>query len=130
MRNRRRRETTAAMGGTLAGHAPASQQAPASPEPTAQLLVQQALALHQRGKLAEAERLYDRALGSDPRHFDALHLVGVLRHQQGRSVEALRFVAAALDAQPGSADALTNYGVILDALKRHQEALAAFETVL
>jgi hypothetical protein len=55
MRNRRRRETTAAMGGTLAGHAPASQQAPASPEPTAQLLVQQALALHQRGKLAEAE---------------------------------------------------------------------------
>ena len=91
--------------------------------------VQQALILHQQGHLEEAGRLYDHALASDPHNFDALHLMGVLRHQQGCSDDALRFLAAALETQPGSADALTNYGVILDALKRHQEALSAFEKV-
>src|ERR1700728_1297457 len=88
--------------------------------------IQQALALHQQGRLGEADRIYGAILAADPHHFDALHLSGVLRHQQGRSADALRLVAAALKAQPNSADVLTNYGVILDALERHEEALASF----
>src|SRR5271154_6025410 len=44
--------------------------------------------------------------------------------------EAAAYVQAALDTRPAAADALANYGVILDALKRHQEALSAFEKVL
>src|SRR5580704_16344465 len=106
-----------------------AKQAAARPLDTA-LSVQQALALHQQGRLKEAEAIYDSVLASDPRHFDALHLCGVLRHQQGRSAEALRLVADALRARPGSADVLSNYGVILDALKRHDEALATFDKVL
>src|ERR1700719_1490051 len=92
--------------------------------------VQQALAAHQQGRLGEAEQIYSAILGADPRHFDALHLFGVLRHQQGQSAEALRLVAAALQAQPRSADVLSNYGVMLDALKRHEEALENFDKVL
>ena len=93
-------------------------------------LIQEAVALHQRGQLAEAERIYDAVLQADPRQFDALHLYGVLKHQQGQSVEALRLVAAALKTDPGSAPALSNYGVILNALQRHEEALASFEQAL
>lgn len=85
-------------------------------EATARLLrapdaVEQALALHQSGRLGEAARIYDALLAADPDNFDALHLCGVLRHQQGRSDEGLRLVAAALRAQPGAPDALINYGV-------------------
>ena len=91
-----------------------------SPEPPGAMpSVQQALAAHQQGRFAEAEQIYNAILGVDPRHFDALHLFGVLRHQQGHSVEALRLVAAALRAAPRSPDALSNHGVILNALKRH-----------
>jgi Tfp pilus assembly protein PilF len=82
--------------------------------------IQQALTLHQQGRLIEADALYGAVLAADPQHFDALHLRGVLHHQQGRSAEALRLVAAALKAQPRSPDVLSNYGVILDALKRHE----------
>ena len=87
--------------------------------------IQQALALHQQGRLDEADKIYRAVLAANPYHFDALHLSGAIKHQQGRSAEALRLVAAALKAQPGSTDALANYGVILGALKRHEEALAA-----
>jgi tetratricopeptide (TPR) repeat protein len=92
--------------------------------------IQQAIALHQQGRLAEAERIYEAVLRSHPRQFDALHLRGVLKHQQGDSVEALRLVAAALKADPKSAPALSNYGVILGALERHEEALEIFERAL
>jgi tetratricopeptide (TPR) repeat protein len=93
-------------------------------------LIQQAVALHQQGQLAEAERIYEAVLRSDPRQFDALHLSGVLKHQQGDSVAALRLVAAALKSDPKSVPALSNYGVILNALKRHEDALASFERAL
>jgi len=92
--------------------------------------VGRAAALHQVGRLDEADRIYRAVLAADPHDFDALHLSGVLKHQQGRSVDGLRLVAAALRARPGSVPALTNYGVILDALKRHQEAVATFDRLL
>lgn len=104
-----------------------SSTAPHSPTPPPLL---HALALHQEGRLDEAWEIYDTILQTDPHHFDALHLGGVLRHQQGRSAEALRLVAAALKARPESSDVLSNHGVILDALRRHEEALANFDRVL
>jgi len=92
--------------------------------------LQQAVALHQQGRLFEAEALYDAVLKAAPRNFNALHLLGVLRHQQGRSVEALELIAAALRAQSGSVEALSNYGVVLDSLGRHAEAVASYDRVL
>jgi Flp pilus assembly protein TadD len=38
----------------------------------------QGVALHQEGRLAEAERIYGEVLRQQPNHFDALHLLGVL----------------------------------------------------
>jgi tetratricopeptide (TPR) repeat protein len=34
----------------------------------------QAVALHQQGKLTEAERIYGEVLRQQPNHFDTLHL--------------------------------------------------------
>ncbi len=112
------------MAGSKAGRVVHAQKRPTASS------IREALGFHQRGQLAEAERVYEALLRSDPGQFDALHLCGVLKHQQGRSVEALRLVAAALEANPKSAPALSNYGVILNALKRHEEALASFERAL
>src|ERR1700678_1582833 len=104
-------------------------QAAAQQSPT-EISIEQALAFHRQGRLADADRIYGVMLAAHPESFDALHLSGILRHQQGRSVEALNMVAAALRTRPGSADALSNYGVILDALNRHEEAVATFDTLL
>src|SRR6266545_4205785 len=92
--------------------------------------IQQAAICHQRGLFADAERLYTRVLAAAPDHFDALHLLGVLRQQQGRSVEALLLIAAALKRNADSVDALSNHGVVLDALTRHEEAVASYDRAL
>ncbi len=92
--------------------------------------LQQAIALHQQGRIADAERLYRQILASAPNHFDALHLLGVIRHQQGRVPEALELIERALKRNPDSVRALSNHGLVLYALGRYDEALASFDRAL
>ena len=63
------------------------------------VLGRQAVALHQQGKPAEAERLYRQVLAIDPRVFPALYLLGVLRLEQGDSAEAAEPDRAGAGAQ-------------------------------
>jgi tetratricopeptide (TPR) repeat protein len=101
-------------------------------QPPAHLMqtIGQAVALHQQGRLDEAEKLYARALKLQRDNFDALHLLGVLNHQRGKASEAHRLIAAALKVDPGSPDALSNLGMVLNTLKRGPEALAALDKAL
>jgi tetratricopeptide (TPR) repeat protein len=92
--------------------------------------VAEALALHQQGRLDEAEKLYARVLKAKRDHFDALHLLGMLNHQRGRAGEAFRLISAALKVDPRSADALSNLALVLHALKRDDEALASLGRAL
>jgi hypothetical protein len=92
--------------------------------------LQQAVALHQQGDLARAEKIYARILKARRDHFDALHLLGLLKHQAGKAGEAYRLIGAALTVNPRSADARSNLGLVLHALKRDAEALASFEQAL
>ena len=92
--------------------------------------MQEAAALHQRGQLAEAERIYAAIVACMPDHFDALHLLGVLRQEQRRPAEALSLIAAALRLNARSADAHANYGVVLDGLGRQADAVESFERAL
>jgi cytochrome c-type biogenesis protein CcmH/NrfG len=66
-----------------------SREAVAAPPPkldsrnegTVDGLVQLGLALHQQGRLGEAQDFYRQALQLQPRYFSALHLLGVLAAQ-------------------------------------------------
>jgi protein O-GlcNAc transferase len=93
-------------------------------------LLDRAIDCHQEGQLTQAEALYLQILRNQPDHFDARHLLGVVRHQQGRSAEALELVGAALATRPKSVRALSNHGLILYALRRYEEALASFNKAL
>jgi protein O-GlcNAc transferase len=92
--------------------------------------IEQALALRQRGQIAEAERVLRGVLAAEPDHFDARHLLGLICHQQGRNIEALQLVSALLKAAPHSAELINNCGLIFAALTQHQVALACFESAL
>ena len=100
-----------------------------SPQQAAASL-QDAIALHRQGRLAEAEKLYARVLKSFPDQFDALHLLGLAKLQSGKAGEAQRLIAAALKVAPQSADAHANMGLVLGALKRPTDALASFDRAL
>jgi len=90
----------------------------------------QATDLHRTGNLAAAERLYLRLLAAEPDHFDALHMLGVLRCQQRRFDEALALIGDALRKNPGFPPVHLNYGLALGALRRPEDALASFEKAL
>jgi tetratricopeptide (TPR) repeat protein len=92
--------------------------------------LQEALSLHQQGRLREAEKLYARALKAAPNNFDALHLLGLIKAQRGQMGEAHRLMAAALKINPNAPDALVNFANVLHALKRDAEALAHLDKAL
>jgi tetratricopeptide (TPR) repeat protein len=62
--------------------------------------LQQALALHQAGRLKEAEAGYRRALAEQPENPDALHFLGLVAHQLGRHLEAIELIRQALALRP------------------------------
>ena len=92
--------------------------------------LQQAIALHQAGRLAEAERLYGLVLARDPTNFTARHFLGVIRYQQGQFSQAIELIGAALRSNPGSMGALSNLGLALKAAGRLGEALASYDKAL
>jgi len=95
-----------------------------------QTAMQEALALHQQGRLREAEKLYARVLKAVPDHFDALHLLGLTKAQAGQMGEAYRLMSAALKLNPQAADAWLNIANVLHALKRDADALDCLDKAL
>jgi tetratricopeptide (TPR) repeat protein len=87
-------------------------------------------AAHRDGRLTEAERAYEAALAAEPRHVDALHLLGVLRHQQGQHAEAAELVRRAVDLRPTDAGLQLNLGNALKALGRLDDAIERFRNAL
>ena len=68
----------------------------AQPRPDASEQLKRAVALHQSGKLSEAEALYRSVLDQRPDDFDALHLIGVIHYQRGGSLQWRRSAVALL----------------------------------
>jgi len=89
-----------------------------------------AVALHERGLLDDAARLYQAALAKDRHHFQSLHYLGVLRVQQREAEEGAALIRRALKRNPRSAEAHNNLGVALEALQRHEAAIASYQRAL
>ncbi len=101
-----------------------------SPRFNLQQTMQNAVALHQQGRLREAEKLYARVLKAAPDQFDALHLLGLIKAQAGQMGEAYRLMSAALKINPQAPDAWMNLANVLHALKRDAEALDCLDKAL
>ena len=101
-----------------------------TPMPSAGELYGQAMALLQRGRLAQAEATFRRLLTADPRAFAPLHMLGIALAQQGRLDEALDVLGQALAVRPRDAGALVNYGNVLNLAGRFEEAVAAYDRAL
>jgi tetratricopeptide (TPR) repeat protein len=59
--------------------------------------------LHDRGRLQEAEQVYNQVLAVAPGHADALHMLGVLALQCGQPKAALACIDQAITAKPKAA---------------------------
>ena len=98
-------------------------------QPWAQPL-QEAIRLHNAGRLIEAERLYRHVLEIESTQVDALHRLGFLLHQLGKSDEGLILIRQSLERAPSHAPFFNNYGEALRAAGRLDEAIAAYQKSL
>lgn len=89
-----------------------------------------ALGQHQAGNLPQAEQLYRNVLEQEPRHVDALHMLGLLAHQLGRADLACQYIGRAVQIRPDFAEAHSNLGTMLQQLGRMDEAVSSWQEAL
>src|SRR5262249_12474086 len=85
-----------------------------------------ALTLHRAGHMSEAEEMYRQILRGQPRHFDSLHLLGVVYHQRGEHARAAEQIEAALKINPNDAFAHSNRGGALAQMRSFSDAVASY----
>lgn len=88
--------------------------------------LQRAVFLHRHGQLAQAQAIYEDILRIQPRHFDALHLLGVVAAATGDPRKALGLIEQAIQVAP-SAVAYNNRGAALEELGEWEAALQSYE---
>lgn len=93
-------------------------------------LLQQAMAAHRAGRLAEALAGYRQVLKQAPRHAPTLNLAGAAAFHLGRETEALRLLQAAVRAAPEDPETHNNLGNVLRARGRQGEAAEAYRRAL
>jgi tetratricopeptide (TPR) repeat protein len=103
--------------------------APAPPAPMSPLL-QQAMAHHRAGQLAEAEALYRQVLDVTSNHPDALHLLGVIASQVGNGALAVELIDRAIQARPKFAEAYCSRANALYLLGQHQAAAESYDKAI
>ncbi|KPF81394.1 hypothetical protein IP70_24225 [alpha proteobacterium AAP38] len=87
--------------------------------------LQAAIALHDAGRLAEAETAYRSVLDRAPGHGDALNRLGVLHLQRGEYAAAAPIMEAAVKAVPNDPVRHSNLASALRRLNRLPDALNA-----
>lgn len=95
-----------------------------------QKILQKALALHQAGKLAEADALYKKVLDAQPDNPDALHMSGVIAHQTGKTERAVALIGRAKKGYPAMPELHNNLGLALQSAGRVAEAEVSFRTAI
>lgn len=92
------------------------------PHTTTAALLAEALRLHQKGALGEAQGLYEKILSIDAHHCDALHLAGVALYQHGDYDRAERRIRQAIECNGQMASYHANLGLVLEAKKQRAAA--------
>jgi tetratricopeptide (TPR) repeat protein len=89
-----------------------------------------ALKLHQSGQVRAAEQLYRQILAAEPRHVDALNLLGAACLNLGQTSEAIGHLQKATQFGPNYSSAHDNLGVALASAGRFHEAASCFRRAL
>jgi protein O-GlcNAc transferase len=83
---------------------------------------------HQAGRLHDAKHFYEQVLALNPRHPDALHLLGVVALQRGDPDRAVTLIEKAIQAQPANPGFHANLAQAWLATQHVADALAAFRS--
>lgn len=86
----------------------------------------QALRLHEAGRVGEARALYQAILARDPEHADSLHLLGLITAQGGDPVAGVALIQRAIAAEPERAPFHNSLGIAYGLFGRGEDAVTAY----
>jgi len=89
-----------------------------------------AFALWRQGRLDDVEGEARALLEADPRHAQALNLLGMVAFDRGDTAAAIAHFRAALAVRPDATDTLSNLGVALARAGGHAEAARCYRRAL
>lgn len=95
-----------------------------------QSLLQAAVTHHRANRLVEADNLYRQVRLAAPKHFDALHLSGLVAYQQGRMPDAVELLRRAHHVDPKACACEMRLGLALLAAGRPAEGEAHLRRVV
>jgi protein O-GlcNAc transferase len=87
-------------------------------------------ALHQQGRLAEAEAGYRLILQENPRHVNAVQFMGLLLYDAGHFDQAVALLSIAVELDPSLFTAHANLALAMKALGGYCEAIDSYERAL
>ena len=96
----------------------------------AQAKLNEGLALHRNGQLAQAQEIYQQVLTLQPRHFDALYMLSMIAGLIGNSTQALEWINKAIEVNPANASAYSNRGNALKDLSQYQAAIESYDKAI
>ena len=91
---------------------------------------EQAMALHQQGRLHEACAGYQRALQMQPENVQALHLLGIVALQMNDPGRAAELFGRVVHLEPGNFMAYVNRGSAYAMLNQHEAAIACYDRAI
>ena len=92
--------------------------------------LQSAVEAHRAGKLAQAERLYKQILAVDPRHVDALRLLGLVAQAVGKNDVAVELIGQALKVDQRSAEAWNDLAGVYAETGKTAEAMEGYRKAI
>ena len=92
--------------------------------------LQQALALHSGGALDLAAPLYQEILKLDPKHFDALQLLGTLATQKGEWENAIYYFEKSLTVNNKYPNVYFNQGIVYQKLSKLDAAIVSYNKAI
>ena len=93
-------------------------------------LLEQAILLHKKGQLKEAENLYKSILKVSSNNFEVTHYLGIIKIQLKQFEEATVWLNKAISINPNNHSVFNNLGVCYRELKKYNEALNNFKIAL
>ncbi len=85
---------------------------------------------HQAGRLEEAEKLCRQVLQKNPKHVDALRMLGLIAAAAGDLEDAEHLLRQALSNAPDHAPAMFELGRVLKELERPEQAIEVYQQII
>jgi len=92
--------------------------------------IQNAINLHNQGKLLDAKEIYEYAITLNPNHFDALQLLGLASYQIGQFDRAVELLLKAIEVNDKFAFAHKTLGNTFERLNRLDAAVASYDRAI